>query len=101
MPDAQELPGPEQHPPAGHQPRPPGGLPAHRGRDRGSTALARMQEEEAPELCRSQTLLTTCTFTHSKYTLLKYIDNFFKTIYFKMLICASFEGLKYYQSSIY
>ena len=68
MPDAQELPGSGQHPPARHQPGPPGGLPAHRGRDGAGTALARMQEEEAPQLCRSQTLLTTCRFTHSKYT---------------------------------
>ena len=67
MPDAQELPGSGQHPPARHQPGPPGGLAAHRGRDGAGTALARMQEEEAPELCRSQTLLTTCRFTHSKY----------------------------------
>ena len=62
MSNAQELPGSGQH-----QPGPPGGLAAHRGRDGAGTALARMQEEAAPQLCWSQTLLTTCRFTHSKY----------------------------------
>ena len=73
MPDAQELPGSRQH-----QPGPPGGLAAHRGRDGASTALARMQEEAAPQLCRSQTLLTTCRF-QNMYTLLNYVDKFYNT----------------------
>ena len=73
MPDAQELPGSGQH-----QPGPPGGLAAHRGRDGAGTALARMQEEEAPQLCWSQTLLTTCRF-QNMYTLLNYVDKFYNT----------------------